>query len=734
MRRLYLRDTKSAHMLAFPACGMELTMTCEALESSQYLPRTSIDRLLRPRSVAIVGASDRSGSLGASVLANLLRQGFRGEIYLVNANRDAIGARPCVRSVAELPRGIDAAVLAIPRSGVLEAVKALAGRECGSAVIFSAGFAEGGADGLAEQREIARIASAAGMVIEGPNCLGLVNFTDNVSLTFVELPEASAEGDERLGIISQSGAMAAVLATTMIKRAVPLSCYVSTGNEAASGVEDYADYLLDQPQVKVVAMIVEHFRSPQRFLECAARAAAAGKQIVLLHPGRSQAGRESAATHTGAMAGDHQVMRALVAQAGVILTEGLEELGDVSELALRCRTRPGENLAVVSESGALKAMVLDHAESLGLRLPKLADRDSPELRKVLPEFVPVTNPLDITAQGLVDPGIYTRTLAALAEDDRISTILVSLIQTDTPTSHIKFDAVASAIEAMRRPKPIIVAGVDEGGGVLAEDVARLRRLGVPYLPTTERVLRAIARFADLPASGAASPPAAGIDIGVGSPGEIVPEYKAKERLAPRGVKFSPSCMVDTLEAARRVASELGYPVVLKAQSAALSHKSDAGGVIVNIADEAALAAAWNALHSNIAFARPGLALDGVLVEKMAQKSVEMIVGARRDPEWGPVILVGFGGVAAELLKDVVLLPADLSREQIVEAVLKLRLAPLLTGFRGAPACDLQALAATVEALGRVVRGTPTLREVDLNPVLLMPEGEGAVALDALISY
>lgn len=708
-------------------------MQDETSAPQQAFDRKAIDRLLRPRSIAILGASDRPGSLGASVLANLERDGFAGDIHLVNAKRDQIGDRPCVRSVDQLPEGIDAAILAIPQVGVLDAIRDLAARGCGSAVIYAAGFAEGGPEGMAQQQEIARIAREAGMVVEGPNCLGLVNFVDNIPLTFIDLPKATAQGDRRIAVVSQSGAMAAVVSTTMISRNIPLSCYISTGNEAVTGVEDYVGYLADDPETAVIVMMVEHFRKPQRFLDVARKAIAAGKQIILLHPGSSEAGRESAATHTGAMAGDHDVMQTLVQRVGVILADGLEELGDIAEIALRCGTLPQDGLVVVSESGALKAMVLDASENLGITLPKLTDEDSPALRAALPPFVPVTNPLDVTAQGLVDPGIYGRTLDALNTDDRVATILVPLIQTDISTSTIKFTAVAEALEANPATKPIIVAGVDEGGTVLDSDVERLRKLGVPYFPTPERVLRALARLSAARGGVVDVTDKAAVDVGAAGPGEVIPEYKSKELLAPHGVTFSPCALAVDLAGARQIAAKLGYPVVLKAQSADLSHKSDAGGVIINIADDAALEKAWQQLADNIAHHRPGLILDGVLVEKMAPKGVEMIVGARVDPEWGPVILVGFGGVTAELLKDVALLSPDLSRAAIIEEVLKLRMAPLLTGFRGAAPCDLDALAAIVEALGSVVRGTPGIREVDLNPVLVMPQGQGAVALDALIS-
>ncbi len=700
-------------------------------DEGNMAPR-SLDRLLRPGSVAIVGASDKPGSLGASVLRNLERQGFAGTIHLVNPKRQEIGGRPCVASVADLPEGVDAAVLAIPRAGVLDAIRGLGARGVGAAVVFAAGFAEDGPQGLADQQELGRIARESGMIVEGPNCLGLVNFMDRVSLTFIEMPEARAQGDARVGIVSQSGAMAAVLATTMIARDVPLSCYISTGNEAASGAEDYLAYLVAAPETAVIAMIVEHFREPRRFLAAAQAAQAAGKRIVLLHPGRSDAGAASAATHTGAMAGDYAVMRVLAEHAGVIMVESLEELGDVVELAARCATLPTGGTGVVAESGAFKAMMLDLADDIGLALPKLSDADSPALRAALPDFVPVSNPLDVTAQGLVDPGLYGRTIAALLDDARIGAILVALIQTDIGTSGIKFDAVTRALEA-GATKPVIVAGVDEGGGVRAADIARLRALGVPYLPTAERAVRALARLTGRSVRTAGAVPASEAALDLAGAGDTVPEYRSKELLGMRGIPFPDFVLAITRADAVAAAQQLGYPVVLKAQAAALPHKSDAGGVIIGLADAGAVADGWDRLQANIAASRPGLVLDGVLVEAMAERGVELIVGARNDPAWGPVILVGFGGVAAELLHDVRLMPTGLALDEIEDEIRKLRLAPLLAGFRGAAPMDVSAVARIVQALADTVTATAAIREVDLNPVMVYPQGRGAVALDALIS-
>ena len=693
----------------------------------------ALERLLRPRSVAVVGASDKPGALGTTLLSNLDANGFAGDIYPINPKRESLGGRACLPGIEALPEGVDAAVLAIPRAGVLDAVKALAERKVGGVVIFAAGFAEGGPEGLAEQREIARIAQEAGMVVEGPNCLGLVNYVDRIPLTFVETAARPPAGKRAIGVVSQSGAMAAVLGTVLLARDCGVSYSVSTGNEAASGVEDYVEWLIDQPDTHVIAMIVEQFRKPERFLAAAARAAAAGKPIVLLHPGTSSAARESAATHTGAMAGDYALMRAKVTRAGVIMAETLEELGDIAEIALRCPALPSGHTAVLGESGAFKALTLDLAEALGLPLAPLHDADSPALRAALPPFVPVSNPLDITAQGLSEPAIYTRCLEALLEDPRVGTVLAGIIQAEAVTCAIKFPPILAAATARPLSKPLIFAGLDEGAAVPPERIAQLRAAGVPWFPTTERALRAITRLTQWSARDVSANTAAPLPVpGLAAHSGVIPEYRAKALLGPLGIPFPAGTFAASADAAVAAADTLGYPVAMKAQAAALSHKSDAGGVILNLADAAAVRAAWEKMHASVAAYSAAITLDGVLIEAMGARGVEMIVGAKNDPEWGPVLLAGFGGVTAEILGDVRLLAADMTAEAVEAELMKLKSAAILSGYRGAPALDVPALAELIVTLGRVLRAEPSIREVDLNPVILHPEGKGVVALDALM--
>lgn len=693
-----------------------------------------IDRLLRPKSVAVVGASDRTGALGATLLNNLVQYEFAGEIYPVNPKRDELLGLKVYHSVEELPEGIDCAVLAIPRPFVLDTVRQLAARKCGAVVIYSAGFSEAGEEGMKEQLELGAIAAEHGMVIEGPNCLGCTNYIARVPLTFVETNmRTPPKGTRAVGIASQSGALAAVLATALHPRDLYVSTSVSTGNEAASGVEDYVEWLVDDEDTHVIAMYVESLRRPQAFVAAARRARAAGKPVVMLHPGKSDKAQASAATHTGAMAGDYALMKTKLAREGVIFADTLEELADITEIALRCKALPGANMAVLGESGALRGLAFDIAEDIGLDLIDLNDDNSPALRALLPDFVPVSNPTDITALGLSEPDIYTKVLTALLEDERVGSVVSSIIQSDPITSGIKFPHIIKVLEDGTFPKPLVFAGVDEGANVPKEYIDGLRKVGIPWFPSTERAYRAIARLADLAKrdlTDRSAPPIAvpGLDAVSG----VVPEYKAKELLSPLGIPFPESRFAASAEAAATAAEAIGFPVVMKAQAAALGHKSDAGGVILNLKSAEEVREAFTRIHANVGAYDASIRLDGVLIEKMGRMGVEMIVGAKNDPQWGPVVLAGFGGVTAEILKDVKLFTPDLDEAAVHRALLGLKQAPLLTGWRGSPALDVAALAALIVRVGRIMTGNPAIREIDLNPVIVHPEGEGVLALDALM--
>ncbi len=702
--------------------------------SERRFTNQQIDRLLRPKSVAVIGASDRKGALGATLLNNLVQYDFAGDIYPVNPKRDELLGLKVYHTVDELPEGIDCAVLAIPRPFVLDTVRGLAARGCGAVVIYSAGFSEAGEEGMKEQLELGEIARQHGMVIEGPNCLGCTNYVARVPLTFVETNmQSPPKGTRAVGIASQSGALAAVLATALHPRGLYVSTSVSTGNEAASGVEDYVEWLVDDEDTHVIAMYVESLRRPRAFIAAARRARAAGKPIVMLHPGKSNKAQESAATHTGAMAGDYQLMKAKLGREGVIFADTLEELADITEIALRCPALPGANMAVLGESGALRGLAFDIAEDIGLDLIDLNDENSPALRAVLPDFVPVSNPTDITAIGLSEPEIYTKVLTALLEDERVGSVVASIIQSDPITSGIKFPHIIKVLESGTFSKPLVFAGVDEGATVPEEYIAGLRKVGIPWFPSTERAYRAIARLADLAKRDLTDRSAAPIAVpGLDAEHGVIPEYRAKALLAPLGMPFPESRLAPSADAAVQAAEALGFPVVMKAQAAALGHKSDAGGVILNLKSAGEVRDAFTRMFANVEAYDASIRLDGVLIERMGRMGTEMIVGAKSDPEWGPVVLAGFGGVTAEILKDVKLFTPDMDAAAVHAGLLQLKQAAILKGYRGSPALDVAALAQLIVDMGRVMAGNPAIREIDLNPVIVHPEGEGVVALDALM--
>ncbi|WAT17769.1 acetate--CoA ligase family protein [Aurantiacibacter sp. MUD11] len=704
------------------------------MTDTRRFTNAQIDRLLRPKSVAVIGASDRHGALGATLLNNLVQYEFDGDIYPVNPKRDELQGLKVYKSAEELPEGIDCAVLAIPRPFVVDTVRVLGERGCGAVVIYSAGFSEAGEEGAKDQAELARIAEQYGMIIEGPNCLGCTNYVERVPLTFVETNMKSPpKGVRAVGVASQSGALAAVLATTLHPRECYVSTSVSTGNEAASGVEDYVEWLVDDENTHVIAMYVENFRRPAAFIAAARRARAAGKPIVLLHPGKSDKAQESAATHTGAMAGDFKLMKTKLAREGVIFAETLEELADITTIALTCPSLPGANMVVLGESGALRGLAFDIAEDIGLDLLHLDDDNSPKLREVLPDFVPVSNPTDITAIGLSEPEIYTKLLTALLEDDRVGSVVASIIQSDPITSKIKFPAIQKVLDGHTFDKPLVFAGVDEGANVPQEYIDGLRAVGIPWFASTERAYRAIARLADLAKRDLTDRSGEPLPIaGIADEHGVIPEYRAKDLLRPLGIPFPDSTFAASADDAAAAADTLGYPVVMKAQAAALGHKSDAGGVILNLKSADEVREAFTRMFDNVASYDASITLDGVLVEKMGTMGTEMIVGAKHDPEWGPVVLAGFGGVTAEILKDVKLFTPDLGAEQVKEGLLSLQQAPLLTGWRGSPALDVDALAELIVQMGRVMTGNPAIREIDLNPVIVYPQGQGVIALDALM--
>jgi acyl-CoA synthetase (NDP forming) len=518
---------------------------------------------------------------------------------------------------------------------------------------------------------------------------------------------------------------------TLAARALPVSYTVATGNEAGIGVPDFIDFFARDAVTRVIALYLEEVRDPGGFLAAAARARSAGKSLVAIHPGRGERGKAAVQSHTGALAGDYATMSVHLARSGVVLVETLEEWVDVIELLARYPEPPTRGPGVLTFSGGFCAIAHDFFEDLGLEMPPITEETVAELAPQLPAYIPPRNPLDLGTQAIWQPELTGIGTSALIEDESVGSVLVAVNSGTAKSQGVYGPHFVAALKGQKKPAILgfpapemneaFEASIRENGLVLSRSLERsMRALArvTHHGRDLERAARSVshAPFGELPALGAGPQP----------------EWLGKALLGAIGVRTPEGGLATSLAAAQEIAAQVGYPIALKAQAGALAHKTEAGGVMLGIADADALAAAWTMLHDNVARARPGLALDGVLVERMASKGLELMIGARRDPKWGPVVLVGLGGIWVEALGDVRLLPPDMAEADIVEEMGKLRSAKLLEGFRGAPRVDLAAVARTASLIGRLITTVPAIVEIDLNPVFVHGEGEGLTAVDALV--
>jgi acyl-CoA synthetase (NDP forming) len=596
-------------------------------------------------------------------------------------------------------------------------------------VVFASGFGEAGVDGRAAQDRLAATARDGGVALLGPNCLGLINYAANIPLTFEILAAPPPARGPSIGIIAQSGAMAGTIRYALTGKGLPVSHVVSTGNEAGLGAEDFLAHLVDDTATSTITLFLEQIRRPRLFLRLAARARGKRKPVILLHPGRSTRAREAAQSHTGALAGNYEVMRTWLTREAVVLVDTLDELFDTSAILHRYPRPSAQGAAVLTNSGAFRGLTLDFADEFGLPLPEITEPTKRALAAVLPPLAVPDNPLDVTTGGMTNPDLFGASAQALLADPGIGSLIVSVIGGGPRQQMDKARSLIPVLQGSEKPVSLVYMG-DESP--LDTDCAQfIRQSGVPFLRSPDRALRAMARVAAfgraLSAPRGSAPPVTAPPRP--APG-IVPEYRAKAFLAGLGVAVPASGLARTYEEARSVATRLGYPVVLKAQAAALPHKSDAGGVLAGIDDEAALAAGWRKVDNAVRAARPDVTLDGILVEAMAAPGLELILGARRDEDWEPVLVVGLGGVWAEALGDVRLLPADASETEIVVALKALKGAALLSGFRGLPSVDLAPVARVAATLGGLIRAAPDIAEIEINP--LMAYADGVLALDALM--
>jgi acyl-CoA synthetase (NDP forming) len=684
---------------------------------------------MRPRSIAVAGASPDPASFGGSVLRNITNAGFKGDLYLVSPTRKEINGAPCLPTLNDLPFGVDVAVLNIPRAALRDAVVACVKRGVGSAIVFASGFAEAGEAGRAEQNEITDICRAGGLALLGPNCLGLANYVDGVALTFEALDfQPMGDKPRHVGVVAQSGASAANIRSALIGRGVPVSYVVATGNEAVLHAHDFIRYYVEAG-VAAVAVYAEQIRDPQAFLEVARLARKAGVPIVMAHPGSSARGQAAAQSHTGAMAGEYTVMKACVQSEAVVLVETMDEVFDATAILYRypkpVRGLPG----VVTNSGAIRGLTLDFSESIGLPLAELSKEDIAELQKLAPH-TEAENPFDIGTAGFADNTIFTTSTTTMLANPKVGSVLLAMAGGGPAQQRGKGAAITPV--AVTSEKPVAIAIIGDEYPLDPGFIANVRETETPFFRSPERALRALAAVHKYSASIANIADAAPKVQVPSLPGHgVLPEYLGKAFLRDAGIPVPEGGLAKDADEGAAIAKRIGYPVVIKAQASALAHKSDVGGVIINLKDETELRAAWTRLLDNVSKAPGGAKLDGVLVEQMSKPGLEMVIGGRNDPQWGPVVVVGLGGVWVEALGAVETLPAHAGRAEILERLKHMRGSKLLGAFRGQPPRDVAAIADVVMKMGAVLRAHPHLTEVDVNPLMVFAEANGAMALDAL---
>lgn len=685
----------------------------------------AVARFLNPRSVAIIGMSARAGSAGQIILQCLKVNDFKGDIHLVGRTDELIDGRAVLKSADELPQGVDLAVFTLPAAAVRESIEACARRKVGSALVFAAGFAEVG--DYATQDAVAAAACAAGLALVGPNCLGVTNNVDGMFLHMLFARQAVRGVENGVAYVGQSGGLLGHFQRATDGRGIPISYVISTGNEAGLDSTDFLEFLVADHSTRVIVLYCEEIRRPQAFLAALRRARAAGKPVVMMLPGRSAKARKAAQSHTGALIGDFVMVKVQVEDAGAVVVSTMDETMDLVEILQRYPVPPSKGPGILTASGAYVGLTDDFAEDIGLEIPEL---DSVTLKKIsdtLPSYGNYGNPLDTTA-GFT-PAMLPAVVKALIDDPNVGMLFISFPINSAVTVRAFNEGMAHS------PKPKVMVALGDTWKLSADVDEAVKQSTAVYSRSSDRMLRAIAhytRYGRLLArprtNGAAEPPTGLPKLGKGAQ----PEWLGKQVLAAAGVRVPARGLARTPDEAVVIAGKIGYPVVLKAQAAALSHKTEAGGVALNLADEPALRAAWDAMLRNVKRAAPDIGLDGILIEKMSPRGVELMVGAKRDIGWGTVLLLGLGGIWVEALGDVQELPGSADAAQVREALSKLRSAKLLAGVRGAPPADIDAVVQVVLAIGRLMTSIPELIEIDVNPLMAHAKGEGTTALDALI--
>ena len=697
--------------------------------------RAELKKLLDPASIAVIGASTRAGSFGERVLHNLRHYG--GRYYPVNARYQTIGDLKCYPNVCDLPEVVDCAVITAAREAVEEIVLDCAKAGVGGAIIFASGYSETGKEErIAQQQRLAAIAQESGMRIVGPNCIGVVNATLDSRITFMDITPIPRPTSHAVGVISQSGALGMALAQGVV-RGLSVSHVLTSGNSCDVDMADYVNYLVEDPTCASIACVFEGMSTPRRLLLAAENAWRADKPLVIFKMATGEQGAQAAMSHTGSLAGSHETYRAAFRKVGAVVVDDFESLMETAAFFAKAPPPKAAGAAVVAASGGAAIMAADRAEQNGVPMPQPSDSVRAILESRIPEFGSSRNPCDVTAQILSDPEALGVCAGALLSDPQYGVLVAPMTYGYAPSA--KRPQVYNDL-AVQHGKMACVAWQTEwqdGPGVVEANqmgrVALFRSMNACFAALAAWQWRADKRTAGTQVVAPTAPETISNTkrlIGAAN-GKTVTEREAKAILALYGVPVVGETLTQTADEAVTAAAALGFPVVMKVESPDLPHKTEAGVIRLNLRSEADVRTAYAAVMANAAKVSPPPRINGVLVQPMVAQGVELVIGARNDPLFGPLIVVGLGGILVELLKDSALSPAPVTALEAHGMLRRLRGFRLLEGFRGMAAVDIGKLAEIISKVSCFAADHPELvGELDINPLICA--GDQIIAVDALI--
>ncbi|MDA1093047.1 MAG: acetate--CoA ligase family protein [Acidobacteria bacterium] len=701
------------------------------MTSPQRPPSTdSLTALLEPNSVAIIGASDNPTRIGGRPLHYTKDAGFSGAIYPVNPNRDTVQGLPAFASIGDVPGPVDTAIVAVPASTVVATAEDCASAGVKAIVIFSAGFAEMGEEGQRRQAALSRIASSTGMRIVGPNCLGVYNPEHGFFGTFTTTFEAGRPQTGRVGVVSQSGAYGAHLSLLATRRGIGIRFWVTTGNECDVTVAETIGWLANHPDVSVIVAYAEGIRDRDRLFAALALAHERRKPVIFQKVGRTEIGAAAVRSHTASLAGSDAVYEGVFRQFGVYRATSTEEMLDVAYAASFGTFPSSRRVGLVSISGGVGVQMADEAVQRGLDVTPMSEAAQAKLKAVLP-FGSPRNPVDITAHAFNDPGLVGTNLDVMLAEGTYDSIVAFFTYVAAAESMVGPISDSMRTAKAAHPECLLVLSIVGP----REVVARYEEAGCPVFEDPTRAVRAVDALSGFsqsfarPLSDVTLPQRPTRPLPAGPIGEMV----AKQLFAEAGVATVNERLCVTADDAVSAADALGFPVALKIASPDIPHKTDIGGVVLGLNSADEVRDAFDAVTRRARMAAPDAQIDGALVSRMVTGGVETIMGVQQDPTFGPVVMFGLGGVLVEVLKDVAFRVAPFDVAEAHRMMRELRGFPLLEGVRGRPRGDIAATASALAALSRFAAAhQDDLESAELNPVVVLPEGQGLVALDALI--